>query len=363
MIKKTHKIIFLLSVVTLVFLLVYIFFGNQLFHLTDSDNNIILLKQSRDIMKDYIDTIASEKRARKIKINEETDPNKTGLIGIEFSSITTTLGDLEAKRTSVNPDTAAMICSIFLEEGLNKGDTVAVGASSSFPGLLLATLAACKTLELNPVAIVSFGASQYGANDPEFPITEILKTLENKYGDLFKPAAVSFGGNDDIADDLSVEAREFIKKSIENSGYTLLYEEKLTENIEKRMEIYRKNAPTDIKMFVNIGGAITNIGTSPEILKIEPGLNKEIKNIPSSNERGVLYEFASKNVPVLHLLYMKGLSIKYGLVWDPIPFKDDSYKKIINLDNLEKQKYIIFFLSYIITLTLTALLTKLLVSN
>jgi hypothetical protein len=51
---------------------------------------------------------------------------------------------------------------------------------------------------------------------------------------------------------------------------------------------------------------------------------------------------------------MKGLSIKYGLVWDPIPFQNDSYKKIINLDNSEKQKYIIFFLSYVACLIFTA---------
>jgi poly-gamma-glutamate system protein len=251
-----------------------------------------------------------------------------------------------------------MICSIFLEEGLNPGDTVAIGASSSFPGLLLATLAACKTLDLNPVTIVSFGASQYGANEPEFTIIDILKTLENKYGDLFKPAAVSFGGNNDIADDLSEEAREFIKKSIEESGYPPLYEENLSENIDKRMKIYRESAQTEIKMFVNIGGATTNFGTTPEGLNLQPGLNKEIENIPDSDERGVLYEFASNKVPVLHLLYMKGLSIKYGLVWDPIPFQNDSYKKIINLDNSEKQKYIIFFLSYVVCLTLVAVIGK-----
>jgi poly-gamma-glutamate system protein len=348
----------MLSAVTLVFLLIYIFFGNQFFNSSVSDNNIILLKQSRDLMSEYIDTIADEKRSRNIDINEETDPNKTGLIGVEYSSITTTLGDLEAKRTSVNPDSAAMICSIFLEEGLNPGDTVAIGASSSFPGLLLATLAACKTLDLNPVTIVSFGASQYGANEPEFTIIDILKTLENKYGDLFKPAAVSFGGNNDIAVDLSKEAREFIKKSIEESGYPLLYEENLTDNIDRRMEIYRENAQTEIKMFVNIGGAITNFGTSPESLNLQPGLNKEIENIPDSDERGVIFEFASNKVPVLHLLYMKGLSIKYGLVWDPIPFQNDSYKKIINLDNTEKQKYIIFFLSYVACLVLIATIGK-----
>ncbi len=358
MIKKTHKIILLLFTVTLGFFLFYTLFGNLIFNTSISDKNIILLKQSRDLMNAYLNTVASEKRSRNIEINEELDPNKTGLIGIEYSSITTTLGDLEAKRTSVNPDNAAMICSIFLEEGIKPGDTVAIGASSSFPGLLLATLAACETLDINPVFIVSFGASQYGANEPEFTIVDILKTLENNYGDLFKPAAVSFGGNDDIADDLDEEARQFIRTKINSSGYPLLYEENLSENIMKRMDIYRKNAKTEIKMFVNIGGAITNTGSSPESLNLKPGLNKEIENIPQTDERGVLYEFVSNNVPVLHLLYMKGLSIKYGLVWDPIPFKDNSYKNIINLDNSEKQKYLIFFISYILCLALTGTLGK-----
>ncbi|MFO7882403.1 MAG: poly-gamma-glutamate system protein [Kosmotogaceae bacterium] len=358
MIKRIHKIIYLLSAVTLIFFLIYTFFGNQIFNTSISDNNIILLKQSRDLMSDFLDTVASEKRARNIDINEENDPNKTGLIGVEYSPITTTLGDLEAKRTSVNPDNAAMICSIFLEEGLNPGDTIAIGASSSFPGLLLATLAACKILDLNPVTIVSFSASQYGANEPEFTIIDILETMENTYGNLFKPAAISFGGNNDIADNLDEETRNFIRDSIENSGYPLLYEENLSANISRRMGIYKENAQTEIKMFVNIGGAITNLGTSPEALNLKPGLNKEINKIPDNNERGVIFEFASNNIPVLHLLYMKGLSIRYGLVWDPIPFQNDSYKNIISLDNSEKQKYLIFFLSYVVCLVLIAGLGK-----
>lgn len=62
------------------------------------------------------------------------DVNRTGLIGIENSPITTSLGKLEGKRTTANPQFAGAVAGMFREAGVRRGDTVAVGASSSFPG-------------------------------------------------------------------------------------------------------------------------------------------------------------------------------------------------------------------------------------
>ena len=50
-----------------------------------------------------------EKEARALLAPVAADPNRTGMIGLEFTAITTTLGDLPSKRTTTNPDFAAAL--------------------------------------------------------------------------------------------------------------------------------------------------------------------------------------------------------------------------------------------------------------
>jgi poly-gamma-glutamate system protein len=42
--------------------------------------------------------------------------------------------------------------------------------------------------------------------------------------------------------------------------------------------------------------------------------------LPGSPSRGLLFEFAARGVPVVHLLYVKGLARENGLPFDPVPF-------------------------------------------
>ena len=109
--------------------------------------------RAAEIMHNCALAIAEERTARGIRIDPELDPNGTGLIGAEFTAITTTLGVLEAKRTTTNPAFAALMVRYLREARLQPGDVVAVGASGSFPALILATLAACKALDLQPAVI------------------------------------------------------------------------------------------------------------------------------------------------------------------------------------------------------------------
>jgi poly-gamma-glutamate system protein len=54
------------------------------------------------------------------------------------------------------------------------------------------------------------------------------------------------------------------------------------------------------------------------VLEIKPGLNGNV-SLPAKSERGVLFEMAAQDIPCIHLLFIKGLAMKYGLPWDPIP--------------------------------------------
>lgn len=68
------------------------------------------------------------------------DFHKTGLIGEEYTDITTTLGSIEAKRTAADPDMAALLVRMFSEAGLRSGDRVGAGFFRVFPSLNLAVL-------------------------------------------------------------------------------------------------------------------------------------------------------------------------------------------------------------------------------
>jgi poly-gamma-glutamate system protein len=120
------------------------------------------------LMASCIAELSAFRESLGIEIDPSVDPNLTGLIGPEFTELTTTLGNLQAKRTSTNPDFAALLVKYFKELNLKRGDPVAIGASGSFPSLLLATLCACEVLELEPLVIYSIGASEHG--DPPHPV-------------------------------------------------------------------------------------------------------------------------------------------------------------------------------------------------
>ena len=46
---------------------------------------------------------------KQLPIDPALDPNATGIIGDEFTPLTTSLGEVDAKRTSANPAFAAVV--------------------------------------------------------------------------------------------------------------------------------------------------------------------------------------------------------------------------------------------------------------
>ena len=259
------------------------------------------------------------REGRGVNIDRETDPNGTGLIGLETSAITTSAGRLEAKRTTTNPNFAALVVSLLREAGARRGDVVAIGASSSFPALIVATLSAAKAMGVEPLIISSLGASEFGANIPGFNWTDMEDCLRAAGVLDVRPIARAIGGDEDVGRDMSPEGRMLLESRIRQSGVLFLEESDLERNVASRMELFRKNAGSKpIKTFVNIGGSWANMGTSAEVLKLRPGLAGAVF-IPPPGERGVLQAMAAEKIPVIHLLNIKGLCERYGLPWDPRP--------------------------------------------
>ncbi|MEM2002232.1 MAG: poly-gamma-glutamate system protein [Candidatus Methanomethylicaceae archaeon] len=276
-----------------------------------------------NLMAKAIEAIRDYRNENRISFSPD-DINLTGLIGLRYSPITTTLGDLGAKRTSTNPNFAALLVYLFNQAGVHEGDAVAIGASGSFPALIIATLAAAQAMKLFPILICSLGASQWGANDPAFTWIEIEYALITKkvFPEHYRAVALSIGGDRDIGLEMPVEGRQLLIKKISSHPGKFIYIDDLQENKNTRIDIYQRYAGTrKITVFVSIGGGWADLGEDPAVLQLKPGLNK-IANLPASEKRGVLFEMAAKGIPVIHLLNIRELAFYYGLPWDPSPLPE-----------------------------------------
>jgi poly-gamma-glutamate system protein len=298
------------------------FFFAKILPFEDTNQQKAKMAEASEIMKKAINTLSLCSAEKKPFTDKEFDINGTGLIGLENSPITTTLGSLEAKRTATNPNMGALIVHLLYKAGVREGDAVAVGASGSFPALIVAVMSAAKAMGVKPIIICSLGASQWGANRPEFHVLKMLECLSSSGVFSFLPAALSLGGERDAGKEMPAEARELLIRDIKNSGILFVQEEDLQVNVWTKMQVYEKDAGENgIKGFINIGGSWSNIGTSSKILDLKPGIVKTAK-IPPVESRGLVFEMIYRKIPVVHLLYIKGLIESYGLPWDPSPLPE-----------------------------------------
>jgi len=274
------------------------------------------------LMQQSFPLIRQHREKLQIPIDPFLDPNQTGLIGPRTSPLTTTLGSLPAKRTTTNPQLAGLVTSLLIESGLRKGQKVAIGASGSFPALLIASLAAVKTLGLKPVLIISLGSSSYGAGHPRFHLLDLVLLL-NRSG-LFPavPAAVSLGGERDVGTDFPLNFRSQLIQEIEQMPTQFIYEPVLARNVQQRMKIYRQASPEQsVALFINIGGSHASLGTSSRVLHLDPGLNTDAR-LPDPGQRGMIFAMLAEKIPCLHLLFIKGLAQRHSLPWDPVPLPE-----------------------------------------
>jgi poly-gamma-glutamate system protein len=275
----------------------------------------LIMKKSMEVIRDY-------RLQNGITIDLRDDPNQTGLIGKEYTDITTSLGNLPAKRTATNPDFAALLVDMFLKVGLKAGDTIAVGSSGSFPSLVIATMAASKVMGLRPIIISAVGASMWGANDPRFSLLDMERILYQRGILPHRSVAASMGGDWDRGVNFLGHEEGTFLTIIKRSGVPLIYEEDIVKTIEKRVELYHRHANGEkIKLFVNVGGASANIGECIHASRIPNGLSLGLKTC-SHADRGVIFRMAERGIPIIHLLNIRGLAARYGLPIDPIPLPE-----------------------------------------
>lgn len=265
------------------------------------------------------EAIHAERERLGFPVDLADDPNGTGMVGPMYTEITTTLGALDAKRSTTNPNVAAMLVDMLLSVGLEAGDRVAVNLSGSFPCLNIAMLCALDTLGLEGVVLYSVGASTYGATIPSFTYGDMEHFLyvEGLVGT--RSAGFSLGGQDDLGLEMPEDLRADIAERLSGYGYAYLSYHDIEENIEARIDLYGAGQP--VRCFVNIGGNLLSFGESSAMTTTPGGILTTLPAGESGN--GLIQHYLREGVPVLHLLNMKGLLPEYGLPIDPVPLPQD----------------------------------------
>lgn len=265
--------------------------------------------------------LREERLARGIPIEPEIDPNATGLIGPEYTAITTTLGYLPAKRTSTNPNMAGVIVAMLDRAGAKPGKCAAVGFSGSFPALNVAVLCALQAMELKPVIVSSVGASSYGANDPRFTWLDMEQVLHERGLFPWRSDAVSPGGITSIPTLFGDEGLRAMRAAIARSGRPALDEqgdETLQPDVARRMALYETGCGGRPAVFINVGGSLPALGSCREAHALPTGfLSPGIRS--TSPDCGVVFRMAAAGVPVIHLLDIRKIARDYGLPVDPAP--------------------------------------------
>ncbi len=255
-----------------------------------------------------------ERLRRGMAIDPLADPAESGLIGGLRSEVTTRSGKLSAKQTTINPNFAAVVVQLLNDAGVQEGDTVAIGFSGSFPALNVAVLGAAEAMKLQPVAISSVSASQWGANEPELLWPDMEKILYDKKRIPFRSVAFSMGGIDDRGLGLSDEGRGILTAAIRKQKVKFLQPSSYEESVNLRMKLYKERAGGEpIKTYINVGGTTSSIGMEEGRKGFPPGVGREVPAGTLTNDSVMARFIIEEHVPVVNLREVEALARIYGL--------------------------------------------------
>ena len=273
-----------------------------------------IFNQSLGTIKDF------QLKRENFTIDFEDDPFESGLIGPATTLITTSLASLRNKQTTLNPNVTALFVELLMDAGIQSGDTIAVSMTGSYPSLNIALYATCEAMNIFPVVISSLGSSKWGATDPEFTWIDIESILFKLNLISKKSIAVSYGGRGDRGKDLNPEGRDLLWEAIYRNEIKFVYAKRLSESIEKKINIYKDILPIKkYKAYMNIGGGASSIGQSVNARLIPNGfsLSEDIGTLIGSS---VIQTFINENIPIIHINDIVELFTDHNLVVYPDKF-------------------------------------------
>lgn len=262
--------------------------------------------------------IGAAKKERGITSDPRNDPDGTGLLGPQFSLITTDRGVQAAKALAAHPNFAAAVTQMLLEAGVGSGDLVAVGMTGSLPGLNLAVFSACRAIGAEPIVLTSVGSSMFGANDPEMTWLDMEQISIAAGLWPYRTLGASLGGGGDVGRGLSPQGRQLLLDAIRRAGAIHLDAPNVFEAVKARVALYDSTAAArgkPIRAYVNVGGGVASLGGAQNARLVPAGLTRRLaaRNYPN---RGVLNVLAERRIPVIQLLEVERLAAAYSIV-DP----------------------------------------------
>jgi poly-gamma-glutamate system protein len=265
------------------------------------------------------------------EIDKINDPNETGLIGTNISSITTSPGSLTDRLVTLNPNYAAVFIDYLRKMDLWEGDYVAVGLTGANPGANIALYAAMETMKLKPIIITSIGSATYGANREMFTWLDMEKVLYDTGTISFYSEYATMGGTNDLGRGLPPEGRTAIIRAIERNHRILIEGDDLEDNIEARMEVYERLIPEGqrYRAFINIGAGVGNVGSQVNARIISSGVHRRLGE-RDFREPGTMMHFAKRNIPVLHVFNISRVNSEFGMPSNPIPLPQPGYGAIFS---------------------------------
>lgn len=244
------------------------------------------------------------------------DPHRSGVIGVELSSITTTMGYLKSKRSAAHPDFAAHIVRELLDHGIGADDSVVVSMTGSFPGLNLAVLCALDALGVPSLRFCSIGSSSFGANQEEFTWLDMEDYLRRARLLKRRSDFVTLGATGDVGGGLSREAR----RQMEERAFSLNYPLLKARSLKGQIRLRRKHIgdPRRYALLINVGGNHAMLGNQGRQL---PGGWNDASTYAAQRDslrgaEGVVFDFLEAGVPVLNLLHIESVAREAHLPFD-----------------------------------------------
>lgn len=249
-------------------------------------------------------------------IDLELDPQASGLIGTDESPIVSNYGHLPAKRSSINPNFAAVVVDMLNEIGASDGDAIAVGMSGSFPAINISVYAALQTLGLEAFVISSGSSSEFGATLPGLTWFDMERVLNDAKLLELRSIAGSLGGDEDEALRQHPKVRSLLTHAMARNGTVFLDTDDLQESIKRRTGVL--DAACDgckLVAYINVGGGEASLGPKSDRKRFAPGINRSVG--ADLTGPSVALNFLKRGVPVIHLGQIEDMVQRYGLVREP----------------------------------------------
>ena len=310
------------------------------------------------MMQESMNMLKNIRMEKGVFIDQENDPNETGLVGSQFSLITTDEGDLDAKLTTLDPNFSAAMVELLNRADLVRKDSIAVMLTGSMPGANMAMLIACKAMGIYPIIISSIGASQWGANDPEMTWLDMERILFSNGYISARSIAASIGGRNDQGRLLSPKGRELIRNNINKNRLPLISNKGLEDNIDQRMKYFGTN---NYKAVVNIGGGVASLGTSFNLRLLQPGIvyRKDIEKISRGDGiDGAVVRFSRNDIPLIHILNIEKLTDELGIDYAPIPLPEIGSGSLYAIEKYDLKMSILSLLLVSISVVITGWKSK-----